>query len=115
MNRLLQERYNEAERLAREAVAMNQVGDLKRDYWISAPGAALLGQRKYSEAEPFLLQGYEAMKQREPIHPAVRRRLAEVGGWIVRLYEAMNQPEKARTWREMLRSREPHCAIPGVK
>ena len=28
-------------------------------------GASLLGQKKYAEAEPFLLQGYEGMKARE--------------------------------------------------
>jgi serine/threonine protein kinase/Tfp pilus assembly protein PilO len=104
VNLLLQERYAEAEPLARQSVAMNQIGDPKGCYWVSVLGAVLLGQQKYAEAEPFLLKGYEGMKQNEPVHPVVRRRMAEVAGWLVRLYEATNQPEKARAWREKLKA-----------
>ena len=68
-------------------------------------GGALLGQKKYAEAEPLLLQGYEGMKQREAQIPqAGKVRLAEATERLVRLYEATNQPENARTWREKLPS-----------
>jgi eukaryotic-like serine/threonine-protein kinase len=103
VNLVLQGRYDEAEPIAREAVAKTQAGDGKYFYWVSALGAALLGQQKYAEAEPLLLQGYEGMKQIGlAVHPAVQRRMAEVARWIIRLYEATNQPEKARAWREKL-------------
>jgi serine/threonine protein kinase len=102
LNLLLQGRYDEAEPIAREAVAMNRTEDFKYPYWVSVWGAALLGQGKYVEAEPLLLKGYEGKKQVEIIHPLPRRMKAEVGGWIVRLYEATDQAEKARQWREKL-------------
>ena len=41
-------------------------------------GGALLGQKKYAEAEPLLLAGYEGMKQREAkIPPEGKVRLTE--------------------------------------
>jgi len=41
-------------------------------------GAALLGQKKYAEAEPLLIDGYEGMKQREQTIPwQARARLTE--------------------------------------
>src|SRR5205807_1503229 len=103
LNLLLQQKYAEAEPLVREAVAIfekQRPEDPRRFYWVSLLGAVLVGQRKYTEAEPLLLQGYEGMKQREPTTVAgERRRLTEAGEWVVRFYEATNQPEKARMWR----------------
>jgi tetratricopeptide (TPR) repeat protein len=114
-NRLLQERYDEAEPLARQAVAMKQGEEPKKYFWKSVLGAVLLGQQKYAEAEPFLLQGYEGMRQRETSRPWVKWRMTEVAGWIVRYYEVTNQPDKARDWREMTKAREPGTASPGIK
>ena len=66
-------------------------------------GGTLLGQKKYAEAEPLLLQGYEGMKQREKtIVGQWRYRLTEAGERLIRYYEETNQPEKAREWRERL-------------
>jgi tetratricopeptide (TPR) repeat protein len=116
VNLLLQERFDEAEPLAREAIAMDQTeGSTQRGYWVSALGAVLLGQQKYNEAEPRLLEGYEGLKKVEASHPAARIRMTEVAGWIVRLYEATNQPEKARVWRERLKARESDAASPRPK
>jgi tetratricopeptide (TPR) repeat protein len=98
---LRQGRYAEAEPFARQASAF-QSKDFKHCYWLSALGAVLLGQGKYAEAEPLLLQGYQEMKLLEGRHPAVNRRLVEAGDWVVRLYEAMNQPDMARAWREKI-------------
>jgi hypothetical protein len=49
------------------------------DYWItsyaeSLLGGALLGQKKYAEAEPLLVHGYEGLKAREARIPAPERR-----------------------------------------
>jgi hypothetical protein len=60
----------------------------------------LLLQKRYDEAEPILLKGYEGMKQAEKVDFDGKRRTAEGGQWIIRLYQAINQPEKARAWRE---------------
>ena len=38
-------------------------------------GGSLLGQKKYAEAEPLLLSGYEGMKQREDKIPAAANRV----------------------------------------
>jgi hypothetical protein len=79
---------------------------------MSVQGAALLGQGKYAAAEPLLLQGYQGQtKWAFSVHPTRSRRLTESGGWIVGLYEATNQPEKARRWREKLKA-HPSDAFP---
>ena len=71
----------------------------------SLVGASLLGQKKYAEAEPFLLHGYEGMKAREAKIPArSRRRLLEAGKRIVTLYNAWGKPDKAEEWRKKLES-----------
>jgi serine/threonine protein kinase len=109
LNRLLQHQYHDAEPLAREAVAITErlpLVNARRFLWMGLLGAALLGQEKYAEAEPFLLQGYEGFKQQERILPADEKpRLRQMGEWVVRLYEATNQPEKAGAWREKLKAR----------
>jgi pentatricopeptide repeat protein len=66
-------------------------------------GDTLLRQKKYAEAEPFLLSGYEGLKQREDRIPAVDLlRLKESLQRIVQLYEAVGQPEKAAEWNKTL-------------
>jgi tetratricopeptide (TPR) repeat protein len=105
-NWLLQQQYETAEPLLREALAIfekERPDDPKRFYWVSHLGGVLLGQEKYAEAEPLLLQGYEGMKQREAIlQTNWRRRLAEAGERVVRFYEVTRQPEKASAWRRKL-------------
>jgi hypothetical protein len=68
------------------------------------PGrASLLGQRKYADAEPWLLQGYEGLKAWAAQRPAVPQpRLREAGARIVRLYEAWGQAKKAAEWKVRL-------------
>jgi serine/threonine protein kinase/tetratricopeptide (TPR) repeat protein len=107
LNLLLQERYNEAEPFAREAVAMNRTEEFKYPYWVSILGAVFLGQKKYAEAEPLLLKGYEGMKHWQNLNLESKWRMAEVGRWIIYLYDASNQPEKARMWRTKLEAESP--------
>ncbi len=77
-----QKKCAEAEPFLRECLAIRE--KTQPDVWStfytqSLLGGALLGQKKYAEAESLLLKGYEGMKQREkmipPIgrHPATRR------------------------------------------
>jgi tetratricopeptide (TPR) repeat protein len=116
VNLLLQERYDEAEPLVRKAIAIDQYEKPRRFYWMSVLGAVLLGQKKYEEAESFLLQGYEGIKQLEAtLRAPLRRFVAEAGSRVVRFYELTNQPEKARDWREKLKAREADPASTGVK
>jgi eukaryotic-like serine/threonine-protein kinase len=63
-------------------------------------GASLLGQKKYSAAEPWLLQGYDGLKAHEKDIPApAKSSLTQAAARLVQLYEALGQPEKAEQWR----------------
>ena len=67
---------------------------------LSLLGGSLLGQKKYADAEPLLLKGYEGMKAREKaIPPQGATRLPEAARRLVELYEATGDPEKAAKWR----------------
>jgi eukaryotic-like serine/threonine-protein kinase len=106
LNLLKQHKCAEAEPVLRECLAI-RVEKLP-DNWLrfntmSMLGDALVGQKKYAEAEPLLLQGYEGIKQRESQIPdQAKTRPTEAAERLVRLYEATNQPAKARQWRERL-------------
>ena len=66
-------------------------------------GGALLGQKKYAEAEPLLVSGYEGMHDRVAKIPAYGKpRLQDALQRLVQLYEATNQPEKAAAWKAKL-------------
>jgi non-specific serine/threonine protein kinase/serine/threonine-protein kinase len=106
VNRLLREKYGEAEPLAREAVAAfgtERGDDARYFYWISVHGAALCGLGRYAEAEPLLLRGYEGQKEREAIMPApALRLLTEAGQRVVLFYKLTQQPEEAQAWLERI-------------
>jgi non-specific serine/threonine protein kinase/serine/threonine-protein kinase len=99
---VFQERYKLAEPLARQALGSPYSGGLHYHYWEGALGAALLGQGKYVEAEDYLKRSYKGLKQLVAYVPMRQTRLTDVGEWILRLYDATNQPEKARDWREKI-------------
>jgi eukaryotic-like serine/threonine-protein kinase len=89
-----------------------------RFYMESLIGAALVGQKKYAEAEPLLVSGYEGIQQRETkLQPDTKKYLAETGERVVKLYETWDKPEKAAEWREKLKAGAPEtpAAKPGVK
>ncbi len=65
---LEQKKWTEAESFLRECLAIRE--KTQPDVWStfntkSTLGGALLGQKKYADAEPLLLTGYEEMKQRK--------------------------------------------------
>ena len=63
-------------------------------------GGSLLGQRKYADAEPLLVSGYEGMKRREKaIPPQAATRLAEALDRLIELYSATDNPDALRKWR----------------
>jgi tetratricopeptide (TPR) repeat protein len=64
-------------------------------------GGSLLGQKKLTEAEPLLRQGYEGMHERASQIPAASKiRLVEAAQCLVDLYVAWDQPDQAATWRK---------------
>ena len=67
-------------------------------------GGALLGQKKYADAEPLLLKGYEGMKQRADKIPVEVRtfRMSEAVELLVQLYEATGNKDEAAKWRKEL-------------
>jgi outer membrane protein assembly factor BamD (BamD/ComL family) len=66
-------------------------------------GGALLGQKKYADAEPLLLAGYEGMKKREAkIPPQGKGRVTEAVERLVQLYEATGKKDEAAKWRKEL-------------
>jgi hypothetical protein len=70
-------------------------------------GGALLGQQKYDDAEPLLVQGYEGMKQRAAKIPAKRKgRLTEALERLVHCYDAWGMSAEAARWRSELAARK---------
>jgi tetratricopeptide (TPR) repeat protein len=100
------EQHVAAEPLLRECLTIRQ--KTQPDAWttfntLSMLGGALLGQKKYADAEPLLLKGYEGMKQREKtIPPQGKVRLAEAAQRLVQLHEATGKKEEAVQWRTEL-------------
>ncbi len=113
--RLAQQRPAEAEPLAHRALSIG----LQRypDHWsrydaLTLVGAALAGQKKYAEAEPLLLEGYQGLKEREERIPFLwrKRRPAEAGARIVDLYDAWGKQDEAERWRNRLNAEKSNVA-----
>jgi hypothetical protein len=65
-------------------------------------GGALLGQKKYADAEPLLVKGYEGMKAREKdIPPPAATRIPEALDRLVELYTATNKPDEVKKYQEL--------------
>jgi serine/threonine protein kinase len=100
-----QGRFAESEPLAREALAFNrekQPDDWQRFRAESLLGASLAGQKRYAEAEPLLLEGYQALVERKErmgwMGVASWYHVDRAREWIVQLYRAWGKPEKAAQW-----------------
>jgi tetratricopeptide (TPR) repeat protein len=101
--RVSQGKFAESEPLAREALGFYQ--KKQPDDWLrfraeSLLGASLAGQKKYAEAEPLLLEGYQGMlarKSRIDIPDWYHLDLAHE--WLVQLYKDWGKPDKAAEWR----------------
>jgi hypothetical protein len=70
-------------------------------------GASLAGQKRYAEAEPLLVSGYDGLKERQAaIEAAYRFVLAESAERIVTLYRAWGKPAQAAEWQSKLQVRK---------
>jgi serine/threonine protein kinase/tetratricopeptide (TPR) repeat protein len=102
-NLLQQRKFDEAQPLLRDCLALRE--KKQPDDWTtfntrSMLGACLVGQKKYADAEPLLLAGYDGMKKRQDkIPPQGTIRLGEAKDRLVQLYEAWGKPQKAAEWR----------------
>jgi tetratricopeptide (TPR) repeat protein len=103
---LFQKKPAEAELQLRECLTIRQ--KIQPDDWTtfdtkSMLGEALLDQKKFVEAEPMLLSGYEGMKQREDTIPSRDKpRLNKALERLVTLYEAWGKNDQAMRWRKEL-------------
>jgi serine/threonine protein kinase/tetratricopeptide (TPR) repeat protein len=69
-------------------------------------GAALLGQKKYAEAEPLLLAGVQGlMKDERAVSPPARGLIPYTMERLIELYEATGRPDEAAKWRKELTAR----------
>ncbi|MES2924459.1 MAG: tetratricopeptide repeat protein [Verrucomicrobiota bacterium] len=92
-------KFSEAEPVARECLRLRET--MLPDEWStfqakSMLGGSLLGQKKYTEAEPLLHSGYAGMQQRnEQIPAASRALLNEAQQRLEQLYEETDRPDQA--------------------
>ena len=100
-------RPDESEKPLRESLGIREKN--QPEAWTtfstqSMLGEYLLGQKKYSEAEPLLLGGYQGMDTRKKTIPASvrKQRLSEALERIVRLYDEWGKKDKAGEWRKKL-------------
>ena len=106
-----------AEPLIRECLAIREKA--QPDAWQtfntqSMLGGALLGQKKYADAEPLLLAGYEGMKAREKtIPPQANTRVPEALDRLIGLYTATDKSDEAKKWRaERAKYPSPRAPMP---
>jgi tetratricopeptide (TPR) repeat protein len=103
---LMENKFSEAEPSARECLTIRQAKspeDWRTFSTRNVVGACLLGQKKYGDAEPWLLTGYEGMKQREGKIPAAGKpRLREALQRLAALYNSNGQTNQAAQWKQKL-------------
>jgi serine/threonine protein kinase len=100
-----EQRFAEAEPLYRECLTSRETNCPNAwytHYTRAMLGATLVGKRKFEEAEPLLVSGYEGMRERESSIRERTKVLAELMQNLVQLFESTSRPEKAAEWRDKL-------------
>jgi eukaryotic-like serine/threonine-protein kinase len=70
---------------------------------MSQLGDALVGQKKFAEAEALLLEGYDGLNQRgAKMLSSQRKAASRAGERLISLYEAWGKNEKAAEWKAKL-------------
>ncbi len=116
--------WDMTEPLLREALTIREKEE--PDAWTtfntkSMFGGALLGQKKYADAEPLLLAGYEGMKQREAAIPSKGKiRILEALERLAQLYTDWHVAEpdkgydiKAAEWQKKMKELQAATATPS--
>ena len=99
---LKQQKWVEAEAVLRECLAIRE--KFQPDIWStfnaqSLLGGSLLGQKKYTDAEPLLRKGYEGMKAREKSMPPRSPRIPEALDRLIQFYTETNKPDEVKKWQ----------------
>ncbi len=104
LNLFQQQKWSDAETTLRECLTIRE--KIQPDAWTtfntqSMLGETLLGQKKYAEAEPLLIQGYEGMKARETSIPTFASTgLPEAIERLILLYTETDQPDELKKWQD---------------
>jgi serine/threonine protein kinase/tetratricopeptide (TPR) repeat protein len=106
-NLLRQNKHADAESIFRESLSI--ICKTQPEAWTafnaqSLLGEALTGQKKYADAEPFLLDAYQGLERAVKIPPKFKVRLTEALQRLVQLYEAWEKPDEAAKWRRELKT-----------
>jgi tetratricopeptide (TPR) repeat protein len=111
--------WAEAEPVLRECLAIR--AKKLPDHWMTfytrfVLGTALLGRKKYADAEPLLRQGYRGMRERAArVPPQGQVRLTEALERLVQLCDAMGRPDQAEAWRKELAATKAVAKAPKPK
>ncbi len=102
-----EKKFGEAELVAREDLVFrdkNTPGSWQTFNCQSLLGASLLGQEKFSEAEPLLLSAYQGLQRLVNRIPAYEREtyLTATLRCLVQLDEATGRPDEAAQWKKRL-------------
>jgi serine/threonine protein kinase/tetratricopeptide (TPR) repeat protein len=106
---LRHQQFTAAEQILRECLAIREKQE--PDVWTtfhtrSLLGAALLGQQKYADAEPLLVQCYQGMREKGPGQnspgSSTKQHLTEALERLVQLYDAWGKEAEAARWRKEL-------------
>jgi hypothetical protein len=107
---LTQGKLPEAETTLRECLRLREKQspeDWRTFNTKSMLGGVLLGEKKYAEAEPLLLAGYQGMKERENAIPAASKvRLKEALERLLELAKATGRLDQAAGWKQKLEELE---------
>ncbi len=97
-------KFAQSELVAREYLAIDK--QAYPDHWqrfraASLLGASLAGEKKYAEAGPLLLEGFNGMQARKERIPApYRYNLDFARQWLVQLNIDRGKPEQAAEWKK---------------
>ncbi len=95
--------WTDGEQLLRESLAIREKNE--PDAWTtfntrSLLGSSLLGQKKYSDAEPLLISGYQGLQHRSgSITPNNQPRLSEALDRLIQFYNETNKPDEIKKWQ----------------
>jgi hypothetical protein len=103
---LREQKYRDAEPILRQLVAIRDEKSpqpWRPGFARNLLGASLAGQRRFAEAEPLIVGGYEQMvAQRSTIPAFFHVFFTDSGQRVVDLYTAWGKPAQAGAWRKKL-------------
>jgi tetratricopeptide (TPR) repeat protein len=105
-----QQRFAESEGMLRECLDIKRLKAADNPWTFNTQsklGGILTAEKKFAEAEPFLVSGYEEIVKRRDRTPAGERvDLKPPLERLIQFYEVTGQPEKASLWQQRLEQLE---------